>query len=57
MPNYKEMYLTMFRASEQAANILLTAQQECEEHYISSPEPEFKVVALPTENKKSVDEE
>jgi hypothetical protein len=57
MPDYKELYLKMFRASEQAANILLAAQQECEEHYISSPEPEFKVVALPTENKKSVDEE
>lgn len=57
MPNYKEMYLTMFRASEQAINILIAAQQECEEHYISSLQPELIVVLLPTENKKGVDED
>jgi len=57
MPDYKKMYLKMFRASEKAANILITAQQECEEMYISQPEPELKVVPLPSENKKSEDEE
>lgn len=57
MSDYKEMYLTMFRASEQAVNILIAAQQECEERYISSPEPELTVVPLPTENKKGADEE
>ncbi len=57
MPDYKEMYLKMFRASEQAVNILIAAQQECEEHYISSLEPEFQVISLPSENKKGVDEE
>ncbi len=57
MPDYKEMYLKMFRASEQALNILIVAQQECEEHYISLPEPEFTVVPLPTENKKGMDKE
>ena len=57
MPDYKEMYLKMFRASEQAINILIKAQRECEELYISSPEPELRIIELPTENKKGVDEE
>lgn len=41
MPNYKEMYLTMFRASErarklmeEAENEIIKAQQQCEEMYI-----------------------
>ena len=41
MPDYKEMYLKMVRASEQAIRILVKAQQECEELYISAPEPEL----------------
>ena len=40
MPDYKEMYLKMVRASEQAIRILIQAQQECEELYISGPEAE-----------------
>ena len=35
MPDYKEMYLKMVRASERAINILVEAQQECEELYLS----------------------
>ena len=31
MPDYKEMYLIMVRAAEQAQNILIAAQQKCEE--------------------------
>lgn len=31
---YKEMYLKMVRASEEALNILIKAQQECENIYI-----------------------
>ena len=34
MPNYKEMYLKKFRAVEDAVNILIDAQRECEELYI-----------------------
>lgn len=34
MPNYKEMYLIMVRAAEHAQNILIEAQQKCEELYI-----------------------
>ena len=33
MIDYKELYLTMFRATEKAMNILAEAQRECEELY------------------------
>ena len=39
MPDYKEMYYTLFRASEKAVNILLEAQRNCEEMYLDSPRP------------------
>ncbi len=32
------MYFDLFRATEKAINILIEAQQKCEEKYISSPE-------------------
>ena len=38
MPDYKEMYLKMARASERAINILIETQRECEEMYISASE-------------------
>lgn len=41
MPDYKEMYLKMMRASEQAIRVLIEAQRECEELYLSAPEPEL----------------
>ena len=44
MPDYKKMYLTLFRATEEAVNILLAAQRECEELYCSAPEVELKLV-------------
>jgi hypothetical protein len=43
MPDYKEMYLKLFRAAEKAENILIAAQQECEEMYLSAPETEIKI--------------
>lgn len=37
---YKEMYLHLMRETEKAIRILIAAQQECEERYLSaSPEP------------------
>ncbi len=38
MPDYKSMYLKMMVATEVAMNILIDAQRECEEKYISAPE-------------------
>lgn len=40
MPDHNEMYLKRFRATEEAVNLLIDAQQACEELYISAPEPE-----------------
>ena len=36
MPDYKEMYLKMVRATEKAIRILIDAQCACEEMYISA---------------------
>ena len=36
--DYKEMYLKMVRESEKAINILVRAQQECEELYLAMEE-------------------
>lgn len=41
--DYKEMYLTMMRASEQAIRILIEAQQTCEEMYLS---PKGKTIPI-----------
>ena len=40
MPDYKEMYLIMVRAAEQAQNILIEAQQKCEEMYLDARDDE-----------------
>ena len=52
MPDYKEMYLTLFRASEEAINLLIAAQRTCEELYISQSEP--KLTVLPLEEQKEL---
>ena len=44
MVDYKEMYKRMFQAAEQSINILIAAQRECEEMYISAPES--KIIRL-----------
>ena len=46
MPDYKEMYLKLFRATEAAISCLIAAQQECEEMYIGEPEPESKTIPI-----------
>lgn len=45
-PDYKQMYLTLFNATEEAVNLLIQAQQRCEELYISSSEPESETSGL-----------
>lgn len=40
MPSDRQMYLTLFDATEKAIDLLIQAQQACEELYISSSEPE-----------------
>jgi len=34
MPDYKEMYFKLFKASEEAIDVLIQAQQECEALYL-----------------------
>ena len=41
-PDYKAMYLVMCRAAEQALRILIEAQQQCEELYLSAGETDGK---------------
>ncbi len=48
--DYKEMYKKMFQASELAINILIAAQRECEEMYISAPEG--KIIPLDRDTTK-----
>lgn len=36
MPDYKEMYLQLFRASEAAIGELIAAQRKCEELYLAA---------------------
>ena len=37
-PDYKELYFKLFRATEKAINLLIDAQRECEELYLSGTE-------------------
>lgn len=52
MADYKEMYLRLFRASEEAMNIIIKAQRECEEMYMNGVESK----ASPTENSQESEE-
>lgn len=52
MPDYKEMYLKLFRAAEEAINILIAAQRDCEEMYISDQEPPIIHIVPPNEPDK-----
>ena len=46
-PDYKEMYLKILRASEKAIDILIEAQRDCEEIYISSEEKSSELLIDP----------
>ena len=43
MPNYQEMYATLFRRVTTAINELQEAQQQTEEMYVSSEPPDVRV--------------
>jgi hypothetical protein len=40
MPDYKELYLQMMRASEKAIRILVEAQQTCEDQILQEADRE-----------------
>ena len=45
MSDYKDAYLSLFRATEKAINLLIEAQREAEERIIS--EEDTKIILLP----------
>ena len=47
MPDDRELYFTLFRATEQAINTLIAAQQKCEELYRKAPEGDLIVLPKP----------
>ena len=47
MPDYQELYHKLFRATEDAINRLIQAQQECEELYISDEDDAADPEELP----------
>lgn len=47
MPDYQKMYLVMAKATENAINTLIQAQQEAEEIYTSTPEPNLRFLEFP----------
>lgn len=44
MPDYKTLYHKLFHATDQAIELLIAAQQECEDLYCSSEEPEVRAL-------------
>jgi hypothetical protein len=52
LADYKEMYLTMMRAAEQAINILIAAQQACEEAYLQEDAPHVFILENESDNAK-----
>ncbi len=44
MPDYRELYLALMREVEKSVEILINAQQKCEEMYINSDDPKIQVV-------------
>lgn len=55
MPDYKEMYLRMLRASEKALDILIFAQRECEELYLAAPAPEVRLSSPINEDNEALE--
>ena len=43
MPDWKSMYIHLFRETERAIDILTSAQRKCEDMYINAPEPKIRL--------------
>ena len=52
--DYKKMYLKMVRATEDAMNLLIKAQQECEELYLQQTEPTVEFPKEPGEGETPI---
>ncbi|MCI5690573.1 MAG: hypothetical protein MR286_06775 [Clostridiales bacterium] len=53
MTDYKKMYLTMIRATEDAIRTLIAAQQACEELYLREEETTPPVLPLPNQQHRN----
>lgn len=54
MPDYKQMYIKMAQEAEKAIRILIAAQQDCENLYLSEENPE-SVLLRPREDSECTD--
>ena len=57
MPDYQKMYFTLFKATENAIKLLISAQRTCEEMYIAAKEPELTILSNQEDMKKGIVEE
>ncbi|MPM19291.1 hypothetical protein SDC9_65712 [bioreactor metagenome] len=55
MPDYKEMYITLFKETTKAISILQTAQQRTEEIYISDDTENNFILLKPHKDEKDKD--
>ena len=53
MPDYKELYLTLFDATEKAIRELIAAQQKCEELCLRTPLQEPVLLPFPKEREEN----
>lgn len=44
MADYREMYLHLMRETDKAVELLIQAQRDCEEMYISAPETKLTIL-------------
>lgn len=44
MADYKEMYLHLIRETDKAIELLIQAQRDCEEMYVSAPEAKLTIL-------------
>jgi len=49
MADYKAMYKHLFQQTERAVRMIQQAQLDCEEIYINTPEPTFRLLSTPDE--------
>lgn len=45
MPDYAKMYRKLFNSQTEAISIMMQAQKETEEMYVSAPDPEIHLAA------------
>ena len=53
MPDYKKMYLRLFQATEDAINLLVEAQRECEEMFLTDETQQPIVLPKPDKTEGS----